>query len=245
MEPGRVGAREVGRAAGEDVERAATVAGEASLDRLDLGGVLARLSVGRPRAADGVGITQRADRPASRERVLRPQIEAPPPRNARRESPAVGLFGIQLAPARRAAPSIPPAPAVAPSPSAAARPHRHDAAEGEHEPAEPDPPDQRIDVEAVDRLFGALDDPAKTRYRSSWRSLRIPTSVDGSKVGRLKLSTCCRFSEVSRPAAFPSLVTSTVAAETTRLSCSYCEIPTWVKWYWCPKGSGCLPTRPA
>ena len=57
----------------------------------------------------------------------------------------------------------------------------------------------------------------------------MPTSVDGSNVGRLKLSTCWRFSEVSSPAALPSFTTSTVAAETIRLSASYCEMPTWVK----------------
>src|SRR6185312_11525056 len=50
-------------------------------------------------------------------------------------------------------------------------------------------------------------DPAKTIYRSSCRLLRIPTSVDGSKVGRLKLSTCWRFSLVMLPAGRPSLDT--------------------------------------
>ena len=57
----------------------------------------------------------------------------------------------------------------------------------------------------------------------------MPTSVDGSKVGRLKLSTCCRFSEVISPSGFPSFATDTVAAETIRLSASNCETPMWVK----------------
>ena len=54
----------------------------------------------------------------------------------------------------------------------------------------------------------------------------MATSVDGSKVGRPKLSTCWRFSELMMPTAFPSFLTSTDAAVTTRLSDSYCETPT-------------------
>ena len=57
----------------------------------------------------------------------------------------------------------------------------------------------------------------------------MATSVEGSKVGRLKLSTCCRFSELMSPARFPSFVTSIVAALTIRFSASYWEMPTWVK----------------
>ena len=64
----------------------------------------------------------------------------------------------------------------------------------------------------------------------------MPTSVEGSKVGRLKLSTCWRFSLVRRPAGRPSTSTCTVAALTTRLSASYCEIPTWVNRYVWPNG---------
>ena len=57
----------------------------------------------------------------------------------------------------------------------------------------------------------------------------MPTSVDGSKVGRRKLSTCCRFSEVMSPIERPSFATETVAALTIRLSASNCEIPMWVR----------------
>ena len=53
--------------------------------------------------------------------------------------------------------------------------------------------------------------------------------MDGSKVGRRKLSTCCRFSEVSSPVGLPSFATDTVAALTIRLSASNCETPMWVK----------------
>ena len=56
----------------------------------------------------------------------------------------------------------------------------------------------------------------------------MPTSVDGSKVGRLKLSTCCRFSEVISPSGFPSFGHGHVAAETMRLSASNWETPMWV-----------------
>ena len=47
-------------------------------------------------------------------------------------------------------------------------------------------------------------------------------------MGRPKLSTCCRFSEVISPSARPSFTTETVAAVTTRLSASNWETPMWV-----------------
>ena len=71
--------------------------------------------------------------------------------------------------------------------------------------------------------------PPSTTYRSSRRSLLMPTSVEGWNVGRPKPSTCWRFSVVRTPSRLPSRSTSSVAAVTWRLSASYCEMPRWVR----------------
>src|SRR5438309_7784961 len=73
--------------------------------------------------------------------------------------------------------------------------------------------------------------PASTVYRSSRRSLRMPTAVDGSNVGRPLASTCWRFAVASSPIFLPLRATSTVAAVTRRLRAWYCETPRWVKVY--------------
>src|SRR3546814_7960870 len=62
------------------------------------------------------------------------------------------------------------------------------------------------------------------------------SSVEGSKVGRSKLSTCCRFSDFITPSVRPSCATCTVAAETMRLSALYWLTPRWVKVRVWPKG---------
>src|SRR6266404_2400469 len=67
--------------------------------------------------------------------------------------------------------------------------------------------------------------PARTTYTSCLNDPMIPTSVDGSNVGTPRESTCCRFSLVMTPAGFPSRVTSSAIAVTSRFRTLYREIP--------------------
>ena len=170
MEPGRIGAGEVGGPAGEDVERAAAVAGQA----VSIAWISASFSAG-PSGARGRPprdrIVQGADgpRPAREScgRLGRGQHGKcqPAPRKARRRESAVVPCVTMSTPSlpQRATRRIRPARPRRRHRGAAARPHRHDAAKGQHESAEPDPPDQRIDVEPVDRLFGAVHRARRTR----------------------------------------------------------------------------------
>ena len=231
------------------VQRAAAGAEQLLLDRLD-----GRIVVGgggrRPGPPGSGGVAQRsraASSPRTVRRARRPCAAAPAaaPASTRTAGGTPSVSGHQSTCAKRragapgsrarsgarernAVPSLrPPRRAD----GRAARPHRDQAAEGEDEPAAPDPPDQRIDREPVDRLLGAVHRPGEddVQVLAQVAADRRPRCY-GSNVGRPNRlhRECWRFSEVSSPSSRPSRATRTVAAVTNRLSALYCEMPTWV-----------------
>ena len=97
-------------------------------------------------------------------------------------------------------------------------------------PAEPDPPHQRVDVEPVDRFLGPVHRPGEHHVQVFPQAAPDPDlggRLEGRPLEAVHVLPLLAGEQSGGPAVHRA--PATVAALTTRLSASYCEMPTWVK----------------
>src|SRR6267142_94752 len=224
-----VGAAEVGRAAGVDVEPAAAAAAQPLLDRLNAG-IVVRGGDGRERAA---GATRIVDAAGTR-RVLNDGAG----RGCRERGDPAPADGMVHWSAGSSFTAYPACTRDVPDPlTATGPPPGHSTINPPITSTNPPNHTHQTSGLMVKRYTACsvpFTRPPSTTYRSSRSPLLMPTSVEGSKVGRPSASTCWRFSVRNRPIGLPSRRTSTSAAVTSRLRALYCEIPRCVKVYTWP-----------